>query len=109
MSAYLRFVVHATQRDARIPATQRFGHTAPQRRLSHPGRPVQAKDGHTHVSAVLRDGYLLQDAFLHALQPVVLFFKNAFGLTEILTIDCHVTPRQVTKGLQVIKLCGIFS
>ena len=104
VAANLGLVVHATQRDADVLASEGVGDALAERRLTHSGRAVEADDGRLHVPAQLEHGQVLDDALLHLLDAVVVAVEGVLGMGHVEVVVGKLVPRQPEQRLQVVEL-----
>ena len=108
MSANLRLVVQAAQRNTAELAAQRRGHRLAQRGLTHARRAVEAEDRRFEVALELDDGQVLQQPLLHLVQTEMVVIELFAGALEVEVVLRHVVPRQFQQQLQVGHLHRIF-
>ena len=94
----------AAQRDADVLASEGIGNGLAERSLTHARRPIEADDGGLHVLAQLQHGQMLDDAFLHLLQPIVIAVEGTLGVLHIQIVLGVFVPRQAEECLQVVEL-----
>ena len=108
MSANLRLVVQAAQRNTAELAAQRRGHRLAQRGLTHARRAIEAEDRRFEVALELDDGQVLQQPLLHLVQTEMVVIELFAGALEVEVVLRHVVPRQFQQQLQVGHLHRIF-
>ena len=83
VSADLRFVAHAAERDAHELPLHRPRNRLAERRLAHAGRADEAQDRPFHVALELAHGQVLDDALLDLVEVVVILVEDAPCLDRI--------------------------
>ena len=83
MSADLRFVVHAAQRNPLELASKRPRNRAAERGLAHARRSDEAQDRPLHVRLQPTHAQVIEDAVLHLLQVVVILVENLLRLDDV--------------------------
>ena len=101
MSADLRLVVQAAQRDAAELAAQRRGHGLAQRGLAHARRAVEAENRGLQVAFELDDGQVLQNTLLDLIEAEMVVVQLLAGAFQIEIVLRYVVPRQLQQQLQV--------
>ena len=79
VSPDLRFVMHASQRNAHEPAAQGAGDRPTQRGLAHTRRSNETQDGTLQVRLQAPYGQVFEDAVLDLLEAVVVFVQDLPG------------------------------
>ena len=82
MSANLRFIAHAAQRNANELASHGVSDGSSQRRLPDARRTDKAKNRRLAVRLQFENGKILQNAFLDLLEIVMIPIENILGLDE---------------------------
>ena len=93
MSADLRLVAHAAERDADELAVERAGDGAAERGLADAGRSDEAEDRALHLlSAQLAHGEVLEDALLDLLEVVVVLVEDLAARVRGRGCPADITP-----------------
>ena len=83
MSANFRFIVHPAKRDAHELAAHGPSDRFPQRSFAHARRSDEAKDGSLHTWLKFLDRQIIQNAFLHLLEVVVILVQNGVRFLDV--------------------------
>ena len=102
MTANLRLVVHAAQRDALELAAQRARDRAAQAGFAHARRSDKAEDRPLHVGLEFEHAQVVEDAVLHLLQLVVILVEDLLGLADVDLGAGALGPRQHRQPLDVV-------
>ncbi len=97
-------VIQAPQRHPHILPAQRLRDGTAQRSLPHSRRAIQAEYRRLHVFLQLQHGQMLDDAFLHLFQPVMIPVQHPAGMGQVEIIRRIRFPRQIDDGLQILHL-----
>ena len=101
VAADLGLVPHAAQRGARELAPHRARDRAAKRRLADAGRTHEAQDRRLRLGRELAHGEELEDALLHALEPVVVGIEHAARLGQVELVLGLDAPGQLRHPLEV--------
>src|SRR6516225_9221717 len=83
VTANFRFIVHAAKGNAHEFAAERTGDGLAERSLADAGRSDKAKDRTLHPRLQFFHGQVIEDAFLHLLQIVVVFIEDLVRLGNV--------------------------
>ncbi len=102
MTANLRLVVHAAERDAAELPSQRPRNAAAERGFAHARRPDKAQDRPLHIRLQTPNAQVIQDAVLHLLQAVVILVEELLGLLDVDLAGRALRPGQNGQPLHVV-------
>ena len=102
VSADLRLVANAAQRHAHELASERAGNAPPQRRLAHARRAHQAEDRTLQLADQRQHGDVVDDAFLHLVEPVVILVEDRAGACHVQQVIGPLGPWQRGNPLHVV-------
>ncbi len=83
MAADFGFIVHAAKSDAHELTSERTSDGLTKRSLTHAWRSDKAKDRPLHARLNFLHRQVIEDAFLHLLQIVVVFVENLVRLLDV--------------------------
>ena len=107
MSADLGFIVHATESDTHVLASQSPGDRLPKTGLSDSRRAVQTEDRRFHIPLELEHCKILYDPFLHLLQSVMILIQHLLSILQIQIVIGHLPPREVKHKLDIVVLNAV--
>ncbi|GBE50121.1 hypothetical protein BMS3Bbin13_01050 [bacterium BMS3Bbin13] len=106
MAADLRLIAHAAERHAYELAARRARDRAPERGLADAGGADQAQNRSLQLAHALLHREILDDAFLHLLEPVVVLLQHLLGGAEVVADLGALLPRHVHQPLDVVADYG---
>ncbi len=107
MPADFGLVVHTAHAHAIKLTSQGARDGLAQRGLTHAGRPHEAQDGPADFLLQFHHGQMLQNAFLHVGQVVVVFIQDALGLVDVDIVFGGLVPGQAHEPVQISPRHGI--
>ena len=110
MTADLRLVAHAAQRQARELAPGGLGDRLAERGLAHARRADQAQDRALQIAGARLHRKIFQDAFLDLLQAIVVLVQDALSLQHVHRLGLGLAPGDRQQPVQVVAhhrgFCG---
>ena len=100
MSANLGFVPHTTKRHAHELTAERVGDGLTERGFADTRRAHQAEDRAGQVPDASEHGDVVEDAFLHFLEAVVIGFQDRARVVEIDGVVGAHRPRQIERPVE---------
>ena len=108
VTADLRFVTHAAERDPVELAPERPRDGLPQRRLADAGRADEAQDRILPRRADLLHREIFQDAVLDLLEALVVLVEDRVGLGDVHAVRRFLLPRHRHEPVDVGARDGVF-
>ena len=102
VAADLRLVAHAAQADAHEIAPGRARDGLAERRLADPRRADETQYGAAHLAGARLYREILDDALLHALEPVVVLVEHALRQGEVLLDAGALLPRDPEQPVEIV-------